>query len=63
MAIRSRFSNNFGKFGNRFFNQRDLTVSQPSNDSGPIEEPANYYGSWVEQNYIWYPESYPEWWA
>jgi hypothetical protein len=23
----------------------------------------DYYGSWVQQNYIWYPESYPPWWG
>ena len=26
-------------------------------------ESDSYYSSWVEQNYIWYPESYPTWWG
>jgi hypothetical protein len=29
----------------------------PSGGSG------DYFGSWVEQNYIWYAESYPPWWG
>jgi hypothetical protein len=34
----------------------------------PVELPppitvSDYYSSWSEQNYIWYPEAYPDWWA
>ncbi len=34
----------------------------PFPDSGPAVS-EDYYASWVQQNYIWYPESYPPWWG
>jgi hypothetical protein len=35
-------------------------------DGSPVDPPQvneDYYASWVQQNYIWQPESYPPWWG
>jgi hypothetical protein len=39
------------------------TASFPDAQDSESESSSDYWSSWVQQNYGWWPESYPVWWA
>jgi|GEM_PF-4283894 len=41
----------------------DITLDFPVPSVSASDAAADYWSSWVEQNYGWWPESYPAWWA
>jgi hypothetical protein len=39
------------------------STSVPEIQNQPSQPSVDYWSSWAEQNYGWWPESYPSWWA